>query len=198
MSGRFFGGSFQWKAWAHLQKIFDWTDRALRNDQKSWIFLVAFLYFYFRIIPSKIANHEVFLPIEELSVARFCKSRALSTRKYMVEQGIRVSHWSEIFKSIWLHSIFGLGQSKPSVSDKFGMVILFELHMFFTWVQKLHSKQPPKVLLEVKNLKNLHFWTYFLEVETVECFQNNLNVSDKFGTFMPCSASYFLEVSACL
>ena len=125
MSGRFFGGSFQWKAWAHLQKIFDWTDRALRNDQKSWIFLVAFLYFYFRIIPSKIANHEVFLPIEELSVARFCKSRALSTRKYMVEQGIRVSHWSEIFKSIWLHSIFGLGQSKPSVSDKFGMVILF-------------------------------------------------------------------------
>ena len=51
---------------------------------------VALLCFYFRILPSKIVNHEVFLPIEEFPVANFCKSRALIPRKYMVEQGIRI------------------------------------------------------------------------------------------------------------
>ena len=51
---------------------------------------VALLCFYFRILPSKIVNHEVLLPIEEFPVANFCKSRALIPRKYMVEQGIRV------------------------------------------------------------------------------------------------------------
>lgn len=56
MSGRFFGGSFHWKACGHLQEIFDWTDWELKNQ----ISLVTFLYFYFRIIPLKIVNHEVF------------------------------------------------------------------------------------------------------------------------------------------
>ena len=51
---------------------------------------VALLCFYFRILPSKIVNHEVLLPIEEFPVANFCKSRAIIPRKYMVEQGIRV------------------------------------------------------------------------------------------------------------
>ena len=51
---------------------------------------VALLCFYFRILPSKIVNHEVFLPIEEFPVANFCKSRALIPRKYMVDQGIKV------------------------------------------------------------------------------------------------------------
>ena len=51
---------------------------------------VALLCFYFRILPSKIVNHEVFLPIEGFPEARFCESRALIPRKYMVEQGIRV------------------------------------------------------------------------------------------------------------
>ena len=50
----------------------------------------ALLCFYFRSLPSKIVNHEVFLPIEEFPVANFCKSRALIPRKYMVEQGIRI------------------------------------------------------------------------------------------------------------
>ena len=44
----------------------------------------------------------------------------------MVEQGIRVSNWSEIFKSLWSHSsFFDLGQSNLSVSDKFRMFIPF-------------------------------------------------------------------------
>ena len=51
---------------------------------------VALLCFYFRILPSKIVNHEVFYPIEEFPVANFCRSRALIPRKYMVEQGIRL------------------------------------------------------------------------------------------------------------
>ena len=51
---------------------------------------VALLCFYFRILPSKIVNHEVLLPIEEFRVANFGKSRAIIPRKYMVEQGIRV------------------------------------------------------------------------------------------------------------
>ena len=51
---------------------------------------VAPLCFYFRILPSKIVNHEGFLPIEEFPVANVCKSHALIPKKYMVEQGIRV------------------------------------------------------------------------------------------------------------
>ena len=51
---------------------------------------VALPCFYFRIVPSKIVNHEVFLTIEEFPVANFCKSCALIPRKYMVEQGIKV------------------------------------------------------------------------------------------------------------
>ena len=51
---------------------------------------VALLYFYFRILPPKIVNHEVLLPIEEFPLANFGKSRAVIPRKYMVEQGIRI------------------------------------------------------------------------------------------------------------
>ena len=51
---------------------------------------VALLYCYIKILPSKIVNHEAFLPIGEFPVANFCKSRALIPRKYMVEQGIRI------------------------------------------------------------------------------------------------------------
>ena len=44
--------------------------------------------------------------MEEFTVASFYKSRALIPRKYMVEQGVMVSNWSEIFKSLWSHSSF--------------------------------------------------------------------------------------------
>ena len=44
----------------------------------------------------------------------------------MVEQGIRVSNWSEIFKSFGhTPSFFDLGQGNISVSDKLGMIIPF-------------------------------------------------------------------------
>ena len=44
----------------------------------------------------------------------------------MVKQSIRVSNWSEIFKSPWWHSFYlDLGQGNLSVSDKFGMIIPF-------------------------------------------------------------------------
>ena len=55
----------------------------------------------------------------------FCKGRTLIPRKYMAEEGLRVSNLSEIFESLWSHSsFFGLSQSNLSVSDKFGMVIV--------------------------------------------------------------------------
>ena len=93
--------------------------------RKSLIYLVALLYFKFRIQPPKIVYHEVFLPIKEFLVDCFCKSSTLIPRKYMVEEGIRVSNSSEIFESLWSHSsFFGLSQSNLSVSDKFGMVIV--------------------------------------------------------------------------
>ena len=60
--------------------------------RKSKISLVALLYFYFRTLPSKIVNHDVFLPVEEFSVASFCKNCALIPRKYMIEKSIRVSN----------------------------------------------------------------------------------------------------------
>ena len=59
------------------------TSRKYLTDQSIG---VALLCFYFTILPSKIVNHKVFLPIEELPVANFCKSRAVIPRKYMVEQ----------------------------------------------------------------------------------------------------------------
>ena len=44
----------------------------------------------------------------------------------MVEQGITVSNWAEIFKCLWSHSFFfHLEQGNLSVSDKFGMIIPF-------------------------------------------------------------------------
>ena len=59
-------------------------------------------------------------------MASFCKSRALIPRKYVAEQSIKVSNWSEIFKSLWSQSsFFDLGQSNLSVSDKFGIAIPF-------------------------------------------------------------------------
>ena len=42
-----------------------------------------------------------------------------------------------------------------------------------------------------KSLKHLNFWGYFYKAKLVECNQNYINVSDKFWTFIPCSASYF-------
>ena len=58
--------------------------------RKSLISLVV-LCFCFRILLSKVVvNLDVFLPIEESSVASFCESRALIPRKFMTEQGIRV------------------------------------------------------------------------------------------------------------
>ena len=85
--------------------------------RKSQIYLVALLYFHFRILPSKVVNHEVFLPIEEFPGTSFCKCCALTPRKYLVEQGIRVSISSEIFRSLWAHCFFfDLGQGNLSVS----------------------------------------------------------------------------------
>ena len=53
------------------------------------------------------------------------KSRALIS-KYMIEQGIRFSRRSEIFKSLRSDSsFFDLVRSNLSVSDKFGIVISF-------------------------------------------------------------------------
>ena len=60
--------------------------------RKSKIYLVALLYFHFRILPSKTINHEVFLPIGEFLIANSCKSRTFIPREYMVEQGIRFSN----------------------------------------------------------------------------------------------------------
>ena len=97
----FFYFFYIWKDlwWLHSVKKL-WMIR------KSQISLVALLYFYFRILPSKIVNLDVFLPIEKFRVASFWKGLALITRKYIVEQGRRVSNFSEIFKSLWSHSFF--------------------------------------------------------------------------------------------
>ena len=44
----------------------------------------------------------------------------------MVEQDIRVSNWSEAFKSLSSHFFFfDLEQSNLGISDKFGMIIPF-------------------------------------------------------------------------
>ena len=63
----------------------------LKWSENQKFLLAALLCFYFRILPSKIVNLDIFLPIEEFSVASFCESCALIPRKYMVEQRIRVS-----------------------------------------------------------------------------------------------------------
>ena len=105
ISERIFGGYLQWKACAHLQKISDWTKYVSRkwseNDKFLWLHSYIFILEFF---PQKLYTL-TFLPIEEFPVDSFCKSRALIPKKYMVEQG-RVSNWSEIFKSLWLHSSF--------------------------------------------------------------------------------------------
>ena len=49
---------------------------------ENHIFLWLHSYIYFKFLPSKSVNLDVFLPIKEFSVAR-----ALIPRKYMVEQG---------------------------------------------------------------------------------------------------------------
>ena len=138
------------------------------------------------------------LPIEKFPVTSFCKSHALIPRKYMVEQGTRVSNWSEILKSLWSHSFFfDLGQGNLSVSDKFGMTTPFLASFVLDVSAQVSFKVATKGSFNrQKNLKNLHFWGYFPNAETVDCVHNNLNVFDKFGTFIPSSASYFLEVSA--
>ena len=102
------------------------TEQVVKWSENRNFFWLPSLYFYFRILPSKIVNHDVFLPIEEFPVASFCKSPALIPRKYMVEQGIRVSNWLEIFKSLcWHSSFFDLGQSNLNVSDKLRTVTFF-------------------------------------------------------------------------
>ena len=53
-----------------------------------------------------------------------------------------------------------------------------------------------KVLLEGKNPENLKILRLFFKAKTEECNQKTLNVSDNFGTVIPCSAIYFLEVNA--
>ena len=42
----------------------------------------------------------------------------------------------------------------------------------------------------------MRFLNYFPKAETEECDQENLNVSDTYGTTTPCLATYSLEVGA--
>ena len=48
--------------------------------RKSEISLVALVYFYFRILPAKLVRN-VFLPIEEFQVARFCLKSSFHSQK---------------------------------------------------------------------------------------------------------------------
>ena len=80
------------KLWDKVWEV--WTRYgSFKKIRKSQISLVAFPYFYFRILPSKVVDLDVFLPIEDIPVASFCKSSAFICRKYMTEQFIRVSNW---------------------------------------------------------------------------------------------------------
>ena len=103
ISARVFVGYFRWKAYVQLQKIFVWIRyqfwKMIRKSGCNPMFL-------FRILPSIIVNLEVFLSMQNISVDSFCECRGLIPRKYLTEQSIRVSHWSEVFKYFWLHSSF--------------------------------------------------------------------------------------------
>ena len=95
------------------------------SENHKFIWLHSYI-FILKFYPQKLQTMKLSLAIEEFLVTSFCKSRALIPRKYMVEQGIRVSNWSELFKSLWSHSFFFyLGQDNLSVSGKFGMIIRF-------------------------------------------------------------------------
>ena len=63
-------------------------------------------------------------------------------------------------------------------------------------MHRIHSKYPPKVLLEVKNLLDLRFLDNFSKKETEEYNQENCSLCDKFGIITPCSATYHLEFGA--
>ena len=103
ISARVFVVYFWWKAYVQIQKIFDWIryqfGKMIRKSGCNPMFL-------FRILTSIIVNLELFLSMQNISVDSFCECRALIPRKYLTEQGTRVSHWSETFKYFWLHSSF--------------------------------------------------------------------------------------------
>ena len=55
----------------------------------------------------------------------------------------------------------------------------------------------PKNLLQVKKLSKISiFYAIFLKDKAQKCNPINLYIFNKTGTFIPCSATYFMEVSA--
>ena len=108
---------------------------------------------------------------------------------------------------------------RPKSSLKIPILTVFLSGGYFHWnmcsnVQKIYNwtryndarsteeyfqfslKVATKVFLEVKKLLKLRFLGYFLKVETRECDQEDWSVSNKFENITPCSAIYYLEVSA--
>ena len=65
---------------------------------------------------------------------------------------------------------------------------------------KLQEVSVPISLRVVTNClfrgKNYHFPCCYCKVKTEKCDQSNLRFSEDFRTFIPCSTTYFLEVSA--
>ena len=88
-----FGGYFQLNACTYFQKICGWiryTNTKFIRDKL--IFSVAVLRFCFR---KKALNFQTFLPLKEPSVAAFCETCALTSRKCAFEPGISIPNLLE-------------------------------------------------------------------------------------------------------
>ena len=86
---------------------------------------------------------------------------------------------------------------KLSFSYKCGMLFPGLATYFFLKVSG-HTlyKVASKSFFRGKKAPKFRFLGYFSKVKTEECDEKNLGFSDKFGRSIPCSARYFLEVSA--
>ena len=70
-------------------------------------------------------------------------------------------------------------------------------YIFFSESEWTHFAQSSlQSFFRGKKAPKFRFLGYFSKVKTEECDEKNLGFSDKFGSSIPCSARYFLEVSA--
>ena len=81
----------------------------LKKSQKSANYFGRTPFFCFKIIASKMLIFDVWLSPKEPLVVTFGKTRAHTSRKYIVVQGMNLPKSSKRQKLLWLHSsIFAL------------------------------------------------------------------------------------------
>ena len=93
---------FDWSTWIQFRKL--WSLLNVPKSPKNTNYFGFTLSFCFRITASKKLIFEICLPLKKPLVVTFGETRAYTSRKCVVVQGMKVTKSSKKHKLVWLHS----------------------------------------------------------------------------------------------